>query len=123
MKFQILLVSLLASYAIGVAVPEAEPEADAEMLEQRAIGDYCQQSGQPDKGTCQKESWCRASAQIGIVSTGDCPNDPNDVKCCYIPDCKSHSGTCHTVSWCNSQGRSHVAGYCPGPSNYQCCLY
>lgn len=43
MKFQAILVSLLASYAIGVAVPEAEPEADAEMLEQRAIGSYCQQ--------------------------------------------------------------------------------
>ncbi|PVH73628.1 hypothetical protein DL98DRAFT_430986, partial [Cadophora sp. DSE1049] len=72
-------------------------------------------------GTCQKESWCRASAQIGIVSTGDCPNDPNDVKCCYIPDCKSHSGTCHTVS-CEAY-TSGFRGYCPGPSNYQCCLY
>ncbi|KAG4437604.1 hypothetical protein IFR05_006908 [Cadophora sp. M221] len=73
---------------MAVAVPEAEPEADAEMLEQRAIGSYCQQSGQPDKGTCQKESWCKASAQVGIVSTGDCPYDPDDVKCCYIPDSK-----------------------------------
>ncbi|KAG4423738.1 hypothetical protein IFR04_003163 [Cadophora malorum] len=80
MKFHAILVSLLASYATGAAVPEAEPEADAEMLEQRAIGSYCQQDGAPDKGTCQKESWCKAAAQVGIVSTGDCPYDPNDVK-------------------------------------------
>ncbi|KAH7348919.1 hypothetical protein BKA65DRAFT_536828 [Rhexocercosporidium sp. MPI-PUGE-AT-0058] len=68
MKLQGLIVSFLVSYAVAVAVPEAEPEADAEMLEQRAIGSYCQQSGQPDKGTCQKESWCKAAAQVGITA-------------------------------------------------------
>ncbi|CZT51099.1 uncharacterized protein RSE6_12185 [Rhynchosporium secalis] len=86
MKLQILIVSCLVRYAMAAAVPEANLEADAGILEDRAIGSFCQQSSGIDKGTCQKESWCKAAAQIGVVSTGDCPNDPANVKCCYIPD-------------------------------------
>ncbi|KAJ7612041.1 hypothetical protein DFH06DRAFT_1345233 [Mycena polygramma] len=36
--------------------------------------------------------------------------------------CDSNKGTCKYTSDCHAPAYYHVAGYCPGPTNYQCCI-
>ncbi|OCL06335.1 hypothetical protein AOQ84DRAFT_276135, partial [Glonium stellatum] len=71
-------------------------------------------------GVCLDHTECTTHG--GSYTNGDCPNDPNNVKCCYNDFCDNGAGECMWVSDCNAAGRSHVSNYCPGPSNFECCL-
>jgi len=57
----------------------------------------------------------------GAHVTGKCPNDPNDVKCCFNIPCKSNgkSGSCMFKSKCSGET---VTGLCPGGADFLCCL-
>jgi len=71
------------------------------------------------KGICVNTSTC--SSYGGKTSTGNCPSDPNNVKCCSNIPCKSNgkSGSCMFTSECRGQT---VSGLCPGGSNFKCCI-
>ncbi|GKT52289.1 uncharacterized protein ColSpa_12470 [Colletotrichum spaethianum] len=69
-----------------------------------AIGSYCKDSKHPvlidltlqgNYGTCQKVTKCKSLN--GYTKTNLCPNDPDDVKCCFYPDCNSN-GFCQRDS-------------------------
>lgn len=32
-------------------------------------------------------------------------------------------GICESVDWCNQNDGEHIAGYCAGPTNIECCLW
>ncbi|WDK10605.1 hypothetical protein CGRA01v4_01884 [Colletotrichum graminicola] len=59
-----------------------------------AIGSYCKDS-KGNYGTCQKVNKCKSLN--GYTKTDLCPNDPDDVKCCFYPDCNSN-GFCQRDS-------------------------
>jgi len=71
------------------------------------------------KGICVKTGTC--SNYGGTSSTGNCPNDPKNVKCCSDIRCeyKGQVGSCKFTDEC---GGSTVTGLCPGGSNFKCCL-
>jgi len=107
MRFNIKLLALIAS---------AAPAAYA------AVGDACYLS--PSKpGACINTAEC--SRHGGTYRSGLCPNDPANVKCCFVqkvmtlPNGKHRKGTCRNVWDCNS---NRVPGYCPGPSTVQLCV-
>lgn len=54
----------------------------------------------------------------GTYASGYCPNDPATVKCCYKSACSS-GGSC---KWSNQCSGSTASGFCPGPSDFKCCL-
>ncbi|ORX75435.1 hypothetical protein BCR32DRAFT_296909 [Anaeromyces robustus] len=60
-------------------------------------------------GVCISTSSCTKAG--GTYVSGKCPDDPGDIKCCNKNSC--------TVS--GKTGKS-LAGACPGPSNFQCCV-
>jgi len=69
-------------------------------------------------GVCVSTSSCTKAG--GTYKSGLCPNDPNDVKCCN-KSCKVNgaSGTCKFTGDCKGK---HYSGYCPGGTNFQCCI-
>jgi len=71
------------------------------------------------EGICLNTSTC--SSYGGKTVTGKCPNDPNNVKCCYNIPCKSggNTGSCMFKSKCSG---TTVSGLCPGGSNFLCCI-
>ncbi|KAF4628141.1 hypothetical protein G7Y89_g10006 [Cudoniella acicularis] len=99
MKFVIALLSLLVSFATAY------------------IGELCFNGDA--SGTCELTSWC-ADHHGSDSIVGLCPKDPNDVRCCFYPDCVGHSGKCDILGDLGCVG-SYVAGYCPGPDDYECC--
>lgn len=64
------------------------------------------------------------SFQTGFTVDGACPNDPADVKCCFIETCVDSSGSpglCqNTASACDG---IFVSNQCPGPNDVQCCVF
>ncbi|KAE9376142.1 hypothetical protein N431DRAFT_543443 [Stipitochalara longipes BDJ] len=104
MKFSILVVPVLAGFAAA------------------AIGDLCSSGGAT--GTCEQNSWCdKRQGRHNIKNL--CPYDPDDVMCCFAPLCDNNIGSCDitTDSVCHHTGGHYVAGFCPGPADYQCCIY
>jgi len=71
------------------------------------------------KGICVRTATCNNYG--GSLSTGNCPNDPNDVKCCSNIPCtyNGQRGSCMFTSECSGQT---VSGLCPGGNNFKCCL-
>jgi hypothetical protein len=65
-----------------------------------------------DTGTC--------TSYGGTYSSGNCPGDPEDVKCCDNIPCKSSDGRTGTCSFTCSGDT--VSGQCPGGSDFTCCL-
>ena len=65
-------------------------------------------------GTCNKYN--------GKIYTGKCPDDPENVKCCYDISCKADDGrigSCKFVDQCKGDT---VSGKCPGGANFKCCF-
>ncbi|KAJ6464542.1 hypothetical protein C8R45DRAFT_877804 [Mycena sanguinolenta] len=74
-------------------------------------------------GVCISTSSCSAGG--GVSTSGLCPNDPNDIKCCTKTPCSPAaalgSGQCQFTNTCT--GNHYIlTGLCPGPSNFKCCL-
>jgi len=71
------------------------------------------------KGICINTTTC--SNYSGSPSTGNCPSDPNNVKCCSNIPCKYNGivGSCMFTSDCTGQT---VSGLCPGGTNFKCCI-
>ena len=70
-------------------------------------------------GICIETSTC--SIYGGETHSGECPDDPYNIKCCDNIPCNANgkSGKCLFTSQCNGQS---VSGYCPGGSDFQCCI-
>ncbi|KAI8623448.1 hypothetical protein F5Y19DRAFT_458434 [Xylariaceae sp. FL1651] len=79
-----------------------------------ATGSYLSNGICIDTGTCNSYS-------RGSYITGGCPNDPNNIKCCYIQGCTDSTSYCGWTS--NGCSGPFQPGFCPGPSNYECCNY
>ncbi|KAF2747852.1 hypothetical protein M011DRAFT_526015 [Sporormia fimetaria CBS 119925] len=84
------------------------------------IGDRCYHEGAA--GTCQKTSKCSSGATV----RGLCPNDPDDVRCCfpnYPCNLDTFPGKCldKTKNTCNGP-HGYISGLCPGNNDVQCCL-
>ncbi|PMD31741.1 hypothetical protein L207DRAFT_519090 [Hyaloscypha variabilis F] len=89
------------------------------------IGELCGNTND-GIGTCELNSWCNAnSGRHNIANL--CPNDPDDVMCCFYPLCDGGTGYCMDASLpnagfdCHHDGGVLRQGYCPGPDNYECC--
>jgi len=70
-------------------------------------------------GICISKGTCKSYG--GSYSNGNCPHDPNNIKCCEAIPCMHNgmSGTCKFTSDCT--GTPHP-GHCPGGKNFQCCV-
>jgi len=78
------------------------------------------------KGICISTSTCDSYG--GSISTGNCPNDPSDIKCCSNISCSftvpdgfkqiHYFGNCMFTNECEY---STVSNLCPGGSNFKCC--
>ena len=79
-----------------------------------AVNGPCSASGTP--GICIATASCSRSGGSSS-SAPDCPNDPEDIKCC-TKACGS-GGTCMFSSSCT--GGTSTANLCPGPADFQCC--
>jgi len=71
------------------------------------------------KGICIATSTCTSYG--GKSSSGNCPSDPNNIKCCSNIPCKSNgkSGTCMFTNECSG---TTVSNLCPGGSDFKCCI-
>ena len=67
-------------------------------------------------GVCIPTADCSSGG--GIYISGACPGTPNDIKCCTKTSCGS-GGNCRFRSQCST---STVAGLCPGPADFMCCV-
>ena len=70
-------------------------------------------------GICIHTSTCTNYG--GETSSGNCPTDPSDVKCCDDIPCSANgkSGKCLFRSQCSGE---IADGLCPGGSDFKCCL-
>ncbi len=80
---------------------------------QAALNGACTASGKP--GVCISTNDCTADG--GSYVSGACPNDAENIKCCY-KSCGS-GGTCRFTSSCSGTTQT---GLCPGPTDFKCCL-
>jgi len=71
------------------------------------------------KGICISTGTC--GNYHGTTSTGNCPSDPNDVKCCSNIPCSADgmTGSCMFTNECDG---TTYSGLCPGGSNFKCCI-
>ncbi|KAL0940318.1 glycoside hydrolase family 24 protein [Colletotrichum truncatum] len=79
------------------------------------IGDYCKDS-KGNIGTCQLTSKC--NKLDGTIVKNLCPNDPDNVRCCFYPSCNGN-GICKKDTL--SCAGAYSTGDCPGPKGYRCC--
>ncbi len=71
-------------------------------------------------GICIDSGSC--SYYGGTVYSGQCPSEPNNIKCCDNIPCRSddgRNGKCVFSSQCNGVS---VGGKCPGGNDFKCCL-
>jgi len=70
-------------------------------------------------GICINTGICDSYNGSNVI--GKCPNDPNDVKCCFSIPCSSNGklGNCMFKSQCAGET---VTGLCPGGTDFICCL-
>ncbi|KAH8744398.1 hypothetical protein F5882DRAFT_423572 [Hyaloscypha sp. PMI_1271] len=89
-----------------------------------AVNGHCSGSANV-RGICLSTSTCTSNG--GTYKSGACPNDPSNIKCCFISGCIDSSSFCTwtgTNNECSGIPQSvFVTNHCPGPSNYQCCNY
>ena|ERR1700722_5871360 len=67
-------------------------------------------------GVCVLTASCADSG--GHSTTGFCPQDPEDIRCCTKTAC-GDGGSCKWVSECSG---TTVTGLCPGPDDFKCCI-
>ena len=69
-------------------------------------------------GVCIHTADCSGGG--GTSTSGFCPNDPADVKCC-TKNCSGGggSGSCKWASTCTG---TTLSGLCPGPTDFKCCI-
>ena len=79
-----------------------------------AVNGPCSVNGTP--GVCLATTDC--SNGDGTSTSGYCPDDPADVKCCTKSSCGS-GGDCRWTSSCSG---SMLSGQCPGPTDFKCCV-
>ncbi|KXJ90361.1 hypothetical protein Micbo1qcDRAFT_226264 [Microdochium bolleyi] len=88
-------------------------------LNGRCTGDV----GNPHKlfGICVATSTCKKYK--GTTVNDGCPNDGDDIKCCWISSC--YDGRSSHCQWTSQkcEGGVFVPDQCPGNSNYKCCDY
>ncbi|KAF8207760.1 hypothetical protein K438DRAFT_1575129 [Mycena galopus ATCC 62051] len=78
-------------------------------------------SGTGGVGVCISTSSCSASG--GTSTSGLCPDDPTNIKCCTKSPCTSAvlgGGVCRFTNTCTGNHYS-ISGLCPGPSDFKCC--
>lgn len=64
-----------------------------------------------------------SQAAGGTYSSGNCPNDPANIKCCTKPKCGTGStSSCRWTLGVSSCSGSTLTGQCPGPSGFKCCV-
>jgi len=70
-------------------------------------------------GICIATGTC--SNYGGTYSSGYCPNDPSNIKCCENIKCKYNgtTGSCKFTDQCNG---TPISGLCPGGTNFKCCI-
>ncbi|EAU80702.1 hypothetical protein CC1G_08309 [Coprinopsis cinerea okayama7 len=73
------------------------------------------------EGLCMDASSCTYGG--GTAYGQGCKNSENGVACCYkrCPNPVTGQGRCVHRSSC-ATGKVFIADYCPGPSNFGCCL-
>lgn len=79
-----------------------------------ALNGQCSVNGTP--GVCLHTADCGNGG--GTSTSGFCPNDPADVKCCTKASCGS-GGNCRWTSSCTG---TTLSGQCPGPTDFKCCV-
>ncbi|KAL8704489.1 MAG: hypothetical protein Q9201_002364 [Fulgogasparrea decipioides] len=79
-----------------------------------AINGKCSVNGVA--GVCLHTADCKAGS--GTSTAGFCPDDPDDVRCCTKSSCGS-GGNCRWTSSCSG---TTLAGQCPGPTDFKCCV-
>jgi hypothetical protein len=99
----------------------------------------------PADGICIHTKTCTDHG--GVYASGWCPDDPADVKCCYVNTCDPDHGDGYSYcEWtdhkCPTAGKSGVfksgeligtlgkkecvlmgLGLCPGGKDYKCCVF
>jgi hypothetical protein len=71
-------------------------------------------------GICIKTDTCNNYG--GTSFSGQCPSDPNDVKCCDNIPCTAddgRKGSCVFSGQCNGE---KISGKCPGGNDFKCCV-
>ena len=71
-------------------------------------------------GICISTSTC--SNYGGTSYSGNCPSDPNDVKCCDEIPCTSDDGREGSCVFADQCGGETVSGKCPGGNDFKCCI-
>lgn len=66
-------------------------------------------------GVCISTSSCEAGGGQHILNA--CPGTPDNIRCCTKASCGT-GGSCGPTSSCAGTA---VAGFCPGPTSFQCC--
>jgi len=81
-----------------------------------AVNDACANG---IKGICIDSDICGNYG--GTTSNNNCPNDPNNVKCCSNIPCRANdmTGSCVFESECDG---TTYSGLCPGSSDFKCCI-
>jgi len=71
------------------------------------------------KGICISTGNCGNYG--GTTSSGNCPSDPNDIKCCSNIPCSADglTGSCMFTSECDG---TTYSGLCPGGNDFKCCI-
>ncbi|KAI4143799.1 MAG: hypothetical protein L6R39_004450 [Caloplaca ligustica] len=68
-------------------------------------------------GVCLHTADCKSGS--GTSTSGFCPDDPANVKCCTKSSCGS-GGDCRWTASCTSG--TTLSGQCPGPTDFKCCV-
>ena len=79
-----------------------------------SVGGKC--SSNAANGVCISAKECKQHGDI--YATGLCPNDPNDIRCCFNIYC-AYGGKRGICTW-NCKGTPHP-GLCPGGNGFVCC--
>jgi hypothetical protein len=73
------------------------------------------------QGICISTKSCSIGG--GSYISNACLGLPDDIKCCTKPSCQkaTQQGDCRFVDICGS-GKTTIAGLCPGPDSFRCCV-
>jgi len=115
-----LLLLLLSTFSFGLANPidlfsPYDPSTPSNLTARSEVNGQCTgENGAP--GVCIQTDSCTADG--GRYISNACPGTPDNVKCCTKASCSS-GGNCRWASQCSG---STASGFCPGPTNFKCCL-
>ncbi|KAE9377519.1 hypothetical protein N431DRAFT_328018 [Stipitochalara longipes BDJ] len=72
-------------------------------------------------GICESTTYC--TNNYGKTYTGFCPDAGKSILCCVNPDCYSPYSNAGLCEYTASPNGKSCSGYCPGPSDYECCVF